>query len=338
VRPAGRTVARPDTAATRGGLFERLAAWWAAAMDPDVRNLDGIDASRRPGSPWDEIPVRDSLADRAAAPVRGTWRIVVGGYGDGSGRTTVATALGMALAASRWDPVAALDPHPDRSGALARRVDVRMRHDVRDLVRARARLQGLTDVRRFAAADPSTGLEVLRGLSNLGGADQLDAVQVAAAEFGEALAEIKRWYPISIVDCAPGWHEPVSASALPGADVCVLVTPATPEDIAAADEALTALGQAGHGDLVASTVAALVSPRRGRWSPQTRLAASRLAPRVGSVVRIPYDPRLAAGAPIDYPRLRRRTRTAFLRLAVAVVEHCATPGWVPTRPVPVGTR
>ncbi|HMA47941.1 MAG TPA: hypothetical protein VKP11_12230 [Frankiaceae bacterium] len=56
--------------------------------------------------PLDTIPVRDSLAERAAVPLTGPFRVVVGGFGGGSGRTTVTAGLGMALAAARYDPVA----------------------------------------------------------------------------------------------------------------------------------------------------------------------------------------------------------------------------------------
>jgi hypothetical protein len=42
--------------------------------------------------------------------------------------------------------------------------------------------------------------------------------------------------------------------------------------------------------------------------------------RVRDVVRIPYDPRLAAGASIDYHRLQPATRHAARVLAALVVE------------------
>jgi hypothetical protein len=84
-------------------------------------------------------------------------------------------------------------------------------------------------------------------------------------------------------------------------------------------------------------LAAVVSTRRGRWSPRTRAAALRLSRQATIVIRVPHDPRLdsaaaGAGGPgepgqdavraVPVRRMRRATRRAFVELAAAIVDTC----------------
>jgi MinD-like ATPase involved in chromosome partitioning or flagellar assembly len=59
--------------------------------------------------PWEELPIRLSAADRAAAALDGSWRVVVTSLFAGSGVTTVTAVLGMVLADVRGDGVVAVD-------------------------------------------------------------------------------------------------------------------------------------------------------------------------------------------------------------------------------------
>jgi cellulose biosynthesis protein BcsQ len=132
-------------------------------------------------------------------------------------------------------------------------------------------------------------------------------------------------YPLVLVD-APT-EAPLTDAAVEAADLVVLVTLATAADLEATLMRLRAFREASGGHLTGGgappIVAAIVAPRRGRPSPRTRAAAARLGRQVEALVRIPYDPRLdpSRHTPVRIPRLRRRTRRAYLRLAAATVEN-----------------
>ncbi|HMA47940.1 MAG TPA: hypothetical protein VKP11_12225 [Frankiaceae bacterium] len=188
---------------------------------------------------------------------------------------------------------------------------------LREMVRVRAQLRSLSDVRRYLGRSGRSAVEVLAGVRGP------QASGATPEEVREAIAEVERWYPLVLLDCAAGWDHPVTAAATRSADALILVSRATAADLVAAEEALAALAACGRARLAATTLAAVVHTSRGGPQSQVRPQLARLAGRARAVVQIPYDPGLAAGRPITYARLRRRTRTGFLRLGVALVEQLA---------------
>lgn len=151
-----------------------------------------------------------------------------------------------------------------------------------------------------------------------------DEPTVTAGGLRSTLGMLAHSYPLVLVD-APT-DAPLTDVAVQAADLVVLVTLATAADLEATVMRLRAFREsagdrpAGVGPLV---VAAVVAPRRGRPSPRTRAGAARLGRQVDALVRIPYDPRLdpSRHTPVRIPRLRRRTRRAYLRLAAATIEN-----------------
>ncbi|MCL9796981.1 hypothetical protein MXD58_022265, partial [Frankia sp. AgKG'84/4] len=148
---------------------------------------------------------------------------------------------------------------------------------------------------------------------------------VAAGGLRSALGLLAHSYPLVLVD-APT-EAPLTDAAVEASDLVVLVTLATAADLEATIMRLRAfreaVGDGLAGDGAPPIVAAIVAPRRGRPSPRTRAAAARLGRQVEALVRIPYDPRLdpSRHTPVRIPRLRRRTRRAYLRLTAAAVEN-----------------
>lgn len=140
-----------------------------------------------------------------------------------------------------------------------------------------------------------------------------------------ALGLLAHSYPLVLVDAPTG--APLTETAVEAADLVVLITLATAADLEATLMRLRtfreAPGRRPARDGGLPIVAAIVAPRRGRPSPRTRAAAARLARQVDSLVRIPYDARLdpSRHTPVRIPRLRRRTRRAYLRLAAVAVEN-----------------
>jgi MinD-like ATPase involved in chromosome partitioning or flagellar assembly len=269
--------------------------------------------STRP-SPPPSVPSAAARGSAAGVPlVVASRRIVVGGFGGGCGRTTVTAGVGMALAHTRGERVAAVDACPDQNGSLAARAGGgRSTAGIRDLVAARGTLTSLAEVRRFLVTGPTAGLAVLPGLGDLGGPG------LTADEAGSAVEELARWYPVVLVDAPPGWSQPVPARLIGEADALLLVCRAATADLAAADSALTALRQAGRADLAGTSVVAVVATRPGRWSHDARRQMASLGGYVASVVGVPYDASLADGRACSWNRLRRRTRNAFDHLATAL--------------------
>ncbi|WP_239393517.1 hypothetical protein [Frankia sp. CiP3] len=360
--------------------------------------------------PWEEIPVRESLADRAAAPLAGSWRVAIASLTGGSGRTTVTAMIGLTLAGIRGEPVLAVDlcddlehtatpmglaPDSTSGMSLADRVGAYPSATVSDLVADaisyRARRGGATrpvsELRwlinggadgTYLSGD-AAGLDVLPAcrpsepaapaaprsgkarVTTSAPTDQVAAPPPALVPAGmpgpltpqvlaSAFATLGVAYPLVLVDTPLDWNSPLASITLGDARVIVLVVPALPGDLTEAAASLRASGglRADHGGPPPAVIVAAVSVRRGRWSPQTRSAAAKLARRVDAIVRIPYDARLDdtvtdvaparpgnspsrrdnAGrgqrnsVPIPFFRLRWRSRRAFLRLAATVVDAC----------------
>ncbi|MCK9894371.1 hypothetical protein [Frankia sp. AgB32] len=178
-----------------------------------------------------------------------------------------------------------------------------------------------TDAGRFAQPPRRDGAPAEPDVPVLAGADQ----HVAPGGLRSVLGLLAHSYPLVLVD-APT-EAPLTDVAVAAADLVVLVTLATAADLEATIMRLRAFREAAGdgpaGDGAPPIVAAIVAPRRGRPSPRTRAAAARLGRQVEALVRIPYDPRLdpSRHTPVRIPRLRRRTRRAYLRLTAAAVEN-----------------
>ncbi len=363
--------------------------------------------------PWEEIPIRESLADRAAAPLQGSWRVAVTGLAGGSGRTTVTAMIGMTLAGVRAEPVVAVDlsgdlertadatdhgmdtafgiPLAERAGACP---SATVSDLVADAISYRARRGGAArpvgELRWLinGGTDGAYPSEDCAGLDVLPGCRPSEPVVPATPPSGRpragapgpaghtatgppalvpagvpgpltpqvlasAFSTLESAYPLVLVDAPLDPTSPLASVTLGGAGVVVLVVPALPGDLAEAAAALRGSGgpRTHPGGPPPTVIVAAISVRRGRWSPQTRSAAAKLARRVDAMVRIPYDARLDdtvteaartrpgnsakrgdnAGrgqrnaVPIPFSRLRWRSRRAFLRLAATVVDACREP-------------
>lgn len=231
----------------------------------------------------------------------------------GVGKTTVTALLGMALADARDDRVIALDANPDR-GTLAERFERQTEATVRDVVSDAERINGFTDFSAYVSRD-ITRLDVLASdtdpnLSEAFNGDDYDAVASVAS--GN--------YSIVLTDCGTGIVHSVMRPVLGRADVVVVVTGSSVDEVRLASETLTWLEHNGHAELVANAVVAVNLATQGAHLVKLAEVESHFASRARAVVRIPYDPSLAAGSSIDWTQLQPATRQAARDLAQAVVE------------------
>ena len=231
----------------------------------------------------------------------------------GVGKTTVTALLGMALADAREDRIIAVDANPDR-GTLSERVTKQTRSTVRDVVTKAASIGGYTDFSALVSRD-GTRLDILASdtdplLSEAFDEDDYNVVADLAA----------RYYSIMLTDCGTGIVHSVMRATLQRADSIVIVSGGSIDEARLASETLTWLEANGYGDLVRNAVVALNTATQGTNLVKLEEIESHFRSRVREIVRIPWDPQLAAGSVITFDDLKPITRLAARTLAAVVVE------------------
>ncbi|BDZ47378.1 MinD/ParA family ATP-binding protein [Naasia aerilata] len=231
----------------------------------------------------------------------------------GVGKTTVTTLLGMALATTREDRIIAIDANPDR-GTLSERVPRQTRATVRDVVHRAASINGFTDFSALVSRD-ETRLDIL--------ASDTDPLLSEAFDENDynVIADITaRFYSIVLTDCGTGIVHSVMRATLNRADSVVIVSGGSVDEARLASETLTWLEANGYGELVKNAVVALNTATQGTNMVKLDEIEAHFKSRVREIVRIPYDPVLAAGSVVSYNDLKQVTKDAARRLAALVVD------------------
>ena len=264
----------------------------------------------------DNLRVRERKAvdARIAASLGGGARFVpVLTRKGGVGKTTVTTLLGMAMALAREDRVVAIDANPDR-GTLAERVSKSTRFTVRDVVNRAAAIDGFTDFSTMVSRDV-TRLHVLASDS-----DPMLSEAFDEGDYNVVADMAARYYTIILTDCGTGIVHSVMRPTLQRANGLVIVSGGSVDEARLASETLTWLEANGYGDLVRGSVVALNTATQGTNLVKLDEIEAHFKSRVRAVVKIPYDPALAAGSVIKFDQLHRNTREAARELAALVVE------------------
>jgi MinD-like ATPase involved in chromosome partitioning or flagellar assembly len=231
----------------------------------------------------------------------------------GVGKTSVTTMLGMALAQSRDDRVVAIDANPDR-GTLAERFTRTTDLTVRDLVSKAPSVTSFSEFSTYVSRD-KTRLDVLAS----------DTDPFLSEAFGEndynVVADlVSRYYSIALTDCGTGIVHSVMRATLLRADALVIVSGGSFDEARLAAETLTWLESNGYTELVRNSVVAINTATQGTNLVKINEIEAHFQSRVRDIVRIPYDPLLAAGSIIDFEKLKPATRDAARSLAALVVE------------------
>jgi MinD-like ATPase involved in chromosome partitioning or flagellar assembly len=231
----------------------------------------------------------------------------------GVGKTTITTLIGMAMSLVREDRVLAIDANPDR-GTLAERVELKSDRTVRDVVKRAGGITSFTLLSDYVSRDKSR-LDVL--------ASDTDPMLSEAFDEGDynVVADIAtRYYSICLTDCGTGIVHSVMRAILQRADGLVIVSGGSVDEAKLASETLTWLESNGYGDLVKNSVVALNTATYGTQLVKLDEIENHFKTRVRAVVRVPYDPMLAAGAVIQFDKLHPATRQAARDLAALVVD------------------
>ena len=269
----------------------------------------------------DSLKVRErkALDARIGAVVSGGAKFVpVLTRKGGVGKTTVSTLLGMALALSREDRVIAIDANPDR-GTLAERVSKSTRFTVRDVVNRAAAIDGFTDFSTMVSRDV-TRLDVLASDS-----DPMLSEAFDEGDYNVVADMAARYYSIVLTDCGTGIVHSVMRPTLQRATGLVIVSGGSVDEARLASETLTWLEANGYGDLVRNSVVALNTATQATQLVKLDEIEQHFKTRVRHVIRIPYDPALAAGSVIKFHELKRGTREAARELAAVVVDALNNP-------------
>lgn len=231
----------------------------------------------------------------------------------GVGKTTVTTLLGMALSLSREDRVIAIDANPDR-GTLAERVSKSTRFTVRDVVNRAAAIDGFTEFSTMVSRD-TTRLDVLASDS-----DPMLSEAFDEGDYNVVADMAARYYSIVLTDCGTGIVHSVMRPTLQRASGLVIVSGGSVDEARLASETLTWLEANGYGDLVRNSIVALNTATQATNLVKIDEIEQHFKTRVREVVRIPYDPALAAGSVIKFKQLKPHTREAARELAALVVD------------------
>nr|WP_240148473.1 MinD/ParA family protein [Diaminobutyricibacter tongyongensis] len=231
----------------------------------------------------------------------------------GVGKTTVTTLLGMALADAREDRIIAVDANPDR-GTLSERVPKQTRATVRDVVHKAPSINGFTDFSALVSRD-ETRLDILASDT-----DPLLSEAFDENDYNVVADLAARFYSIVLTDCGTGIVHSVMRATLQRADSVVIVSGGSVDEARLASETLTWLEANGYGDLVRNAIVALNTATQGTNLVKLDEIESHFRSRVREIVRIPYDPQLAAGSVVSYKDLKPLTKDAARVLAALVVE------------------
>jgi MinD-like ATPase involved in chromosome partitioning or flagellar assembly len=236
----------------------------------------------------------------------------------GVGKTTVSTLLGMALAQVREDRVIAIDANPDR-GTLAERVSKSTRFTVRDVVNRAASIDGFAEFSNMVSRD-ETRLDVLAS-----DADPMLSEAFNEGDYNVVADMAARYYSVVITDCGTGIVHSVMRPTLQRASTLVIVSGGSVDEARLASETLSWLEANGFGELVRNSVVALNTATQATLLVKLDEIEQHFKTRVRSVVRIPYDPALAAGSVIKFNELNSQTREAARELAAEVVGSILSP-------------
>ncbi|WP_274915027.1 hypothetical protein [Streptomyces sp. WZ-12] len=265
-------------------------------------------------SPAAESAALTRAASAIQQPVSSGRQIAVSSIRGGAGKSTVAALLALTFAHYRPDPVLAVEADP-ALGTLPHRLGAReVRWSGSDLAQILDPSMLITDLTGYLLPFAGGGWLLPGSQGAIGTRLDIDAYRVL-------MTSLRRHFAATVVDCETLPAE-VARTALVTTQARVLVTPATPEGVAATRSVLDWIGGL-HPGLLPTAVVVLThsSPDSG---VDVRKAAAHLGAGGAAVLPLPYDRHLAAGGAIRTELLGARTREAAARIAAEVMHRAVS--------------
>lgn len=249
-------------------------------------------------------------------PVTTGRQISVSSIRGGAGKSTVAALLALTYAHYRADPVLAIEADP-ALGTLPHRLGAReVRWSGTDLAQIVDPSMLITDLTGYLIPFPGGGWLLPGSQGAIGTRLDIDTYRVV-------MTSLRRYFATTVVDCETLPAE-VARTALVTTQARVLVSPATPEGVAATRSVLDWVGGL-HPGMLPTTVVVLshVSPDSGL---ELRKATEHLGIGGATVLPLPYDRHLAAGGAIRTELLGERTLQAAARIAAEAMNRAVSRG------------
>ncbi|WP_234326581.1 hypothetical protein [Streptomyces sp. NRRL S-337] len=291
--------------------------------DGGPRPRRGDPLARRAGRALRRVFASSPAAETAAVtqaayaiqqPVTTGRQIAVSSIRGGAGKSTVAALLALTYAHYRPDPVLAVEADP-ALGTLPHRLGAReVRWSGTDLAQIVDPSMLITDLTGYLLPFAGGGWLLPGSQGSIGARLDLDTYRIV-------MTSLRRHFAATVVDCETLPAE-VARTALVTTQARVLVTPATPEGVAATRSVLNWVGGL-HPGLLPTTVVVLThsSPDSG---VDVRKAADHLGAGGAAVLPLPYDRHLAAGGAIRTELLGERTREAAARIAAEAMDRAVS--------------
>ncbi|MEU9501910.1 hypothetical protein [Streptomyces sp. NPDC048196] len=291
--------------------------------DGGPRPRRGDPLARRAGRALRRVFASSPAAETAAVtqaayaiqqPVTTGRQIAVSSIRGGAGKSTVAALLALTYAHYRPDPVLAVEADP-ALGTLPHRLGAReVRWSGTDLAQIVDPSMLITDLTGYLLPFAGGGWLLPGSQGSIGARLDLDTYRIV-------MTSLRRHFAATVVDCETLPAE-VARTALVTTQARVLVTPATPEGVAASRSVLNWVGGL-HPGLLPTTVVVLThsSPDSG---VDVRKAADHLGAGGAAVLPLPYDRHLAAGGAIRTELLGERTREAAARIAAEAMDRAVS--------------
>jgi MinD-like ATPase involved in chromosome partitioning or flagellar assembly len=185
---------------------------------------------------------------------------------------------------------------------------------VRDVVNLAAGISSFTDFSELVSKD-QTRFHVLASDT-----DPLLSEAFDEDDYNVVADQAARFYSIVLTDCGTGVVHSVMRPTLERAHALVVISGGSVDEARLASETLTWLEANGYADLVKNALVALNTATQGTNVVKLDEIEGHFRSRVRAVVRIPYDPLLAAGSVVNWSHLHSYTREAARELAALLVE------------------
>ncbi|SIJ22117.1 hypothetical alanine rich protein [Mycobacteroides abscessus subsp. abscessus] len=235
----------------------------------------------------------------------------------GTGKTTVTAALMSAIAKERGDRVIAVDVNPDK-GNLARKFAERGGPQANiEALAAQQTIPDYQNVRVHTVQNPNR----LEGLGSQD--DPASGYELNPQDYSTTMQILQTHYNVIALDCGTSLHSPLFKAIADDQPALVIVASQDVDGIWGGLDTLLWLRHHGYGHLLARTVVVLNAKGPGKPLVNLEGASAEFAKLVPStsIFRLSYDPHLAAGAPTEFERLKKRTRKELMALAGGLAAH-----------------